>query len=44
MENKSETSLVAFSSNTNNPRFPCRTCAKNVHDKDKAVQCDLSEH
>ena len=31
-------------SNTNNPKFPCRTCAKTVHDKDKAVQCDLCEH
>ena len=27
----------------NNPKFPCRICAKNVHDKDKAVQCDLCE-
>ena len=25
------------------PKFPCRICAKNVHDKDKAVQCDLCE-
>ena len=24
-----------------NPKFPCRICTKNVHDKDKAVQCDL---
>ena len=31
-------------SNTNKSKFPCRTCAKNVHDKDKAVQCDLCEH
>ena len=29
--------------NTNNPKFPCKICAKNVHDKDKAVQCDLCE-
>ena len=27
--------------NINHPKFPCRICAKNVHDKDKAVQCDL---
>ena len=31
-------------SNTNNPKFPCWTCAKNVYGKDKAVQCDLCEH
>ena len=31
-------------SNTNNPKFPCKTCAKNVHDKDEAVQYDLCEH
>ena len=30
--------------NTNNPIFPCRHCVKNVHDKDKAVQCDLCEN
>ena len=29
--------------NTNHPKFPCQICAKNVHDKDKAVQCDLCE-
>ena len=29
--------------NINCPRFPCRICAKNVHGKDKAVQCDLCE-
>ena len=23
------------------PKFPCRICAKNVSDKDKAIQCDL---
>ena len=23
------------------PKFPSRICAKNVHDKDKGVQCDL---
>ena len=27
----------------NHPRFPCMICAKSVHDKDKAVQCDLCE-
>ena len=27
--------------NINHPKFPCRICAKNVHDKDKAVKCDL---
>ena len=27
----------------NHPKFPCRICGKNVHDKDKAVQCDLCE-
>ena len=31
-------------SNTSNPKFPCKICAKNAHDKDKAVQCDLCEH
>ena len=31
---------MAFS-NTNNPKFPCRIGAKDVHDRDKAVQCDL---
>ena len=29
--------------NMKNPKFPCRICTKNVHDKDKAVQCDLCE-
>ena len=29
--------------NINHPKFPLRICAKNVHDKDKAVQCDLCE-
>ena len=29
--------------NVNYPKFPCRICAKNVHDKDKAVQFDLCE-
>ena len=29
--------------NINHAKFPCRICAKNVHDKDKAVQCDLCE-
>ena len=27
--------------NISHPKFPCRICAKNVYDKDKAVQCDL---
>ena len=27
--------------NIKHPKFPCRICRKNVHDKDKAVQCDL---
>ena len=29
--------------NINQPKFPCRICARNVHDKDKAVKCDLCE-
>ena len=29
--------------NIKNLKFPCRNCTKNVHDKDKAVQCDLCE-
>ena len=29
--------------NINHPKFPCRVCAKSVHDKEKAVQCDLCE-
>ena len=29
--------------NIKNPKFLCRICTKNVHDKDKAVQCDLCE-
>ena len=29
--------------NINHPKFPYNICAKNVHDKDKAVQCDLCE-
>ena len=29
--------------NINHPKFPCKICAKNVHDKDKVVQCDLCE-
>ena len=33
-----------MSSNTNNPKFPSRHCAKNAHGKDEAVQCDLCEH
>ena len=27
--------------NINHPKFPSRICAKNVHDKDKAVKGDL---
>ena len=30
--------------NNNNLKFPCGSCAKNVHDKDKAVPCNLWEH
>ena len=29
--------------NIKNPKFLCRICIKNVHDKDKVVQCDLCE-
>ena len=29
--------------NINHPKFPCRICAKNVHDKGKTVQFDLCE-
>ena len=29
--------------NINHPKFSCKICAKNVQDKDKAVQCDLCE-
>ena len=29
--------------NINHPKFPCKICAKNVLDKDQAVQCDLCE-
>ena len=29
--------------NINHPKFPCRICAKNVHGKDKVVQCDICE-
>ena len=29
--------------NINYPKFLCRICASNVHDKDNAVQCDLCE-
>ena len=29
--------------NINHPKFPCKICAKNVQDKDKAVQYDLCE-
>ena len=30
--------------NINHPKFPYSICAKNVHETDKAVQCDLCEH
>ena len=29
--------------NINHPKFPCKICAKIVHNKDKAVQCNLCE-
>ena len=29
--------------NNNHPKFPCKICAKSVHEKDKATQCDLRE-
>ena len=29
--------------NVNYPKFPGRICSKNVHNKDKTVQCDLCE-
>ena len=29
--------------NINQPKFTCRIFAKNIHDKDKAVQCDIYE-
>ena len=29
--------------NVNYPKFPCSICAKNVSDKNKAVQRDLHE-
>ena len=29
--------------NINHPTFPCTICAKNIHDKDKAVQSDLCQ-
>ena len=32
-----------FMCNVNYPKFPCRICAKNVHGRDKAVQCHLCE-
>ena len=32
-----------FMCNINHHKFPCRTCAKNVHDNNKAVQCYLCE-
>ena len=35
---KKETNLIC---NIIYPKFPCRICEKNVHDKDKAVQYNL---
>ena len=29
--------------NINHRKFPCKICARNVYDKDKAIQCDLCE-
>ena len=29
--------------NIKHPKFSRRICTKNVHEKDKAVQCDLCE-
>ena len=29
--------------NINCPKFPCKICAKNVQEKDKALQCELCE-
>ena len=29
--------------NISHPKFPWKICAKNVHNKDKAVQCNLCE-
>ena len=29
--------------NINHPIFPCRICAKSVHEKDAAAQSDLCE-
>ena len=29
--------------NINDPKFPSKISAKNVHDKDKVVECDLCE-
>ena len=29
--------------NIKHPKFPCWICTASVHDKDKAVQCDLCE-
>ena len=29
--------------NINYPKFPCKICAKNISEKEKAVQCDLCE-
>ena len=37
---QAETNLMTFNI-TNNPKYPCRIGTKDVHDKDKAVQCDL---
>ena len=35
--------VISNMCNIKHPKFPCRICTKNVHDKDKAVQCDLCE-
>ena len=37
---QAETNLMTFNI-TNSPKYPYRIGAKDVHDKDKAVQCDL---
>ena len=29
--------------NINHPKFPCKICAKNVQDKDEAIQCNICE-
>ena len=39
----SKQKLTNFMCNINHPKFPCKACAKNIHDKDKAVQFDFCE-